>query len=99
MSPPFCHLLSLPDPLPISPTPAPPPMLSEHGFDPNDFEWLPVPRQPRADGWSPDAQRRFIEALADTGSVTEAAREVRKSVQSCYRLRRAPGAEGFAAAW
>src|SRR3546814_15484466 len=44
-------------------TPAPPSALDAHGFDPNDFDWLPVPRQPRADGWSPDAQRRFIEAL------------------------------------
>jgi hypothetical protein len=35
-----------------------------HGFDPNDFEWRPVPRRPRADGWSPEVQARFVEALA-----------------------------------
>lgn len=76
-----------------------PPTLDANGFDPTAFDWIPVARQPRADGWSPTLQKRFIEALADTGSVTEAARDVQKSVTSCYRLRRAPGAEGFAAAW
>lgn len=78
---------------------AEPPALDAHGFNPHDFEWIPVARQPRSDGWSPSLQKRFIEALADSGSVTEAARAVQKSVTSCYRLRRAPGAEGFAAAW
>jgi hypothetical protein len=73
--------------------------LDAHGFDPHDFEWFAVPRRPRADGWTPHAQRSFIEALADTGSVTMAARAVTRTVQSAYRLRRAPGAESFAAAW
>jgi len=78
---------------------AEPPALDAHGFNPDDFEWLPVARQPRSDGWKPSVQKRFIEELADTGSVTAAARAVGMSVTSCYRLRRAPGAEGFAAAW
>lgn len=76
-----------------------PPVAHAPGVDPALFEWTPVTRQPRSDGWSPAAQRAFIEALADTGSVTEAAALVGKSVTSCYRLRRAPGAHGFAAAW
>lgn len=79
--------------------PAEPSALDAHGFDPKDFDWIPVPRQRRADGWSPATQREFIEALADTGSVTDAARTVRMTPKSCYRLRRSPGAEGFAAAW
>ncbi len=62
-------------------------------------EWAPVPRQARADGWTPEKQRAFIETLADTGSVDQAARMVRMSVTGCYRLRRAPGAEDFNAAW
>lgn len=78
---------------------AAPPALDANGFDPGQFDWLPVPRARRADGWVPTKQQAFIEALADTASVTEAARLVGMSITSCYRLRRAPGAEGFAAAW
>jgi hypothetical protein len=58
-----------------------------------------VLRKPRADGWSPQRQVDFIAALADSGCVAAAAREVGMTEQSCYRLRRAPGAEAFAAAW
>lgn len=104
----------LPQPMPEAPPPvvhaqpalpaAPlwPPVPREpdaHGFDPADFEWLPVERRRRSDGWGHQVQRDFIEALADTGSVAEAARAVHMSVQSCYRLRRSPGAENFARAW
>lgn len=73
--------------------------LDAHGFDPNEFEWRPVPRRPRADGWTPDVQRRFIQALAETGTVEGACRIVGMSVGSAYRLRNAPGSEGFARAW
>lgn len=62
-------------------------------------QWAPVPRQARADGWTPQKQRAFIETLADTGSVDQAAHMVGMSVTGCYRLRRAPGAEDFNAAW
>lgn len=82
-----------------APSPPPPAVRDAHGFNPDDFEWFPVARQRRADGWTPQRQREFIEALADTGSVVDAARAVHMSANSCYRLRRAPGAEGFAAAW
>lgn len=52
--------------------------------------FAPVPRQTRRlDGWTPDRQRDFIEALAATGSVTAAC------THSAYDLRRAPGAEQF----
>jgi hypothetical protein len=86
-------------PLALGPEPEPPAGLDAHGFDPADYQWVPVLRKPRADGWSPQRQVDFIAALADTGSVTAAADEVEMSVQSCYRLRRSPGAESFAAAW
>lgn len=59
----------------------------------------PVPRQYRHDGWTPERQRAFIEALADTGSVTRAAGMVNMSQSNCYVLRRAPGAEGLRRAW
>jgi hypothetical protein len=86
-------------PLALGPEPEPPAGLDAHGFDPADYQWVPVLRKPRADGWSPQRQVDFIAALADTGSVTAAAYEVGMTVQSCYRLRRSPGAESFAAAW
>lgn len=78
---------------------AEPPARDAHGFDPDEFEWRPVARRPRSDGWTPEVQRAFIDALADTGLVSAAAQSVNMSVQSCYRLRRAAGSESFAAAW
>lgn len=62
-----------------------------------DFE--PVPRKYRYDGWTAERQRAFIAALADTGSVTHAARRINMSTEGAYYLRRQPGAESFAAAW
>jgi hypothetical protein len=63
-----------------------------------DFD--PVPRQyQRHDGWTPARQKAFIEALADTGSVTRAAAMVNMAQANCYTLRRAPGAESFRRAW
>jgi hypothetical protein len=68
-----------------------------------DREPLPVfdavPRKYRHDGWTPDRQRAFIEALADTGSVSRAAHEVNMSPEGAYYLRRQRGAEGFRRAW
>lgn len=91
--------MDTPAPQPLPATEAQPPTRDAPGCDLGAGEWTPVPRRPRADGWSHTLQRQFIKALAATGSVTDAARVVRKSVNSCYRLRRAPGAEGFSAAW
>jgi hypothetical protein len=63
-----------------------------------DFD--PVPRQKvRHDGWTPERQKAFIEALADTGSVSRAAGMVNMAQANCYTLRRAPGAESFRRAW
>lgn len=63
-------------------------------------EFTPVPRRNnRHDGWTPERQRAFIEALADTGSVTRAAAQVNIAQTNCYSLRRAPGAESFRTAW
>jgi hypothetical protein len=60
----------------------------------------PVPRKTkRHDGWTPERQKAFIEALADTGSVRRAARMVNMSQANAYVLRRAPGADGFRRAW
>jgi hypothetical protein len=62
-------------------------------------EFAPVPRKYRHDGWTPERQKAFIEALADTGCVTRAAAMVNMAQTNCYALRRAPGAEGFRKAW
>ncbi|MGQ2975599.1 MAG: hypothetical protein ACT6QT_07905 [Sphingopyxis sp.] len=73
--------------------------LDAHGHDPAAYDWVPVLKKRRKDGWSPDKQRAFIEALADSGSVATAAQCVGMSESSAYRLRRAPGAEAFDRAW
>ncbi len=62
-------------------------------------DFTPVPRKYRHDGWTPERQKAFIEALADCGSVTRAAGMVNMAQANCYTLRRAPGAEAFRAAW
>ncbi len=68
-------------------------------FDLADYDWVPVRRKARRDGWTVAAQESFIGVLADTGSVTQAALEVNMSATSCYRLRRSADGRAFAAAW
>jgi hypothetical protein len=75
------------------------PPLDAHGFDPAAYDWVPVLRKPRRDGFTPQRQLDFIRALADTGCVEQAAREVGMSPKSCYRLRNSPEGTQFAAAW
>lgn len=62
-------------------------------------DFTPVPRKYRHDGWTPERQRAFIAALADTGSVSRAAAMVNMAQANCYTLRRAAGAESFRRAW
>ncbi len=54
---------------------------------------------PRRNSITPDRQRAFIAALAASGIVTQAAREIGASLEALYKLRNKPGAEGFCAAW
>ena len=90
--------ISPPDVTPAT-VPETTPALDAHGHDPAAYDWVPVLKKRRKDGWSPDKQRAFIEALADTGSVATAAQIVGMSESSAYRLRRAPGAGAFDRAW
>ena len=53
----------------------------------------------RRDGWTPEHQLRFLDALGRTRSVTKAARAAGMSRESAYRLRKRPEAVLFAAAW
>ncbi|MHA4835071.1 hypothetical protein [Sphingopyxis sp. MSC1_008] len=62
-------------------------------------DFTPVPRKYRHDGWTPERQKAFIAALADTGSVSRAAAMVNMAQTNCYTLRRAAGAESFRRAW
>lgn len=76
------------------------PMNEAEIYHPALTEFSPVPRQKvRHDGWTPDRQRRFIEALADLGSVKSAAHAVNMTPEGAYLLRRHPQAEEFRAAW
>lgn len=62
--------------------------------------FTPVPRKcERHDGWTPERQSAFIEALADTGSVDAACKAVNMSTVGAYHLRRQPEAESFRTAW
>ncbi|MEQ1539615.1 MAG: hypothetical protein ABL928_11870, partial [Sphingorhabdus sp.] len=68
-------------------------------YDPAEYRWVPVRRRPRHDGWTEEKQRRFIEALADTGLVSHAAKAVGMGRASANRLRRSPHGAAFARAW
>ena len=59
----------------------------------------PVAARSRHDGWTPERQGDFIGHLAETLSVTEAARRVGMARESAYRLRERPFAAGFRLAW
>jgi hypothetical protein len=62
--------------------------------------FTPVPRdKPRADGWTPERQQAFIEALADCGIVSRAARMIGMTPEGAYALRRHPQGASFAEAW
>lgn len=67
---------------------------------PAPYAFVPVPRgTKRWNGITAEKQRRFIAHLAGCGSVTMAARAIATSSSAMYQLRKAPGADSFAAAW
>lgn len=59
----------------------------------------PVPVGARRDGWTPVRQAALIGNLAETRCVEAACRVIGMGKESAYRLRKRPGAAGFAAAW
>ena len=61
--------------------------------------FTPVAVRERRAGWTPARQVGFIQALADTACVTEAAARVGLSPSAAYQLRRRPDADSFRAAW
>ncbi len=56
-------------------------------------------RATRADGWTPERIAIFLNALAETGFVTEAARAAGMSGPSAYGLRNSAKGQSFALAW
>lgn len=64
-----------------------------------DLPFHPIPLRERHDGWTADRQIAFIDALAASGCVTDAARTVGMSPRSAYRLRAHPEAGSFRLAW
>jgi len=61
--------------------------------------FTPVPVRPRHDGWTPERQTAFIEALAECGCVGDACGRVGMSTESAYALRRHLGGRDFRLAW
>ncbi len=55
----------------------------------------PVPLRHRRDGLTPEKQREYVEALADTGLVREAAARIGISEQAINRVRRRSDARDF----
>lgn len=70
-----------------------------HAFPQSGPAFEPVPRKYRHDGWTPERQKAFIAALAESGNVTAACEHVGMTPEGAYYLRRQPGAESFRRAW
>jgi hypothetical protein len=64
-----------------------------------DFPFTPTPLRARHDGWTPEKQIAFVEALAETGVIEEACRRVGMSDTSAYNLRMRPDGAPFRQAW
>ena len=62
-----------------------------------DFE--PATPRYRHDGWTPERQIAFIEALAECGCVDAACRSVGMGTSSAYQLRNRLGSKSFRQAW
>lgn len=66
---------------------------------PFDAAFDPVKTRERHDGWTPDKQVAFIEALAECACVNEAAQRVGMTATAAYQLRRRTDAQSFRMAW
>ena len=49
-------------------------------------QFEPVPRKYRHDGWTPERQKAFIAALAESGNVTAACEHVGMTTEGAYYL-------------
>lgn len=86
--------------LPPEPIPEPTPFEIDPEDLPPALEFTPVPRKRlRSNGLNPMRQRAFIAYLSVNGSVEMSATAIGASDSALYNLKRAEGAESFAAAW
>jgi hypothetical protein len=86
--------------LPPTPEPTLTPALFTPEELPPEFAFTPVPRKrARSNGITPLKQATFIMHLVGCGNVEKAAMAVGSSGSAFYQLRKAEGAESFAAAW
>jgi hypothetical protein len=83
-----------PSPEPASDDVASPSIL-QPGEPPDLLAFEPVPLRYRSDGLTPERQRAYVEALADTGIAREAAARVNVSEQAINRVRRRSDARSF----
>ena len=63
------------------------------------LDFTPVPLRSRHDGWTPERQSQFLEALAECGCVDEACKRVGMGRSSAYALRARMDAGSFRAGW
>lgn len=77
-------------------TPTPPPLTPSN---PDIPAFDPVETRARHDGWTPDRQLAFVEALAESACVTDAAKSVGMSAAAAYSLRNRNEAGAFRVAW
>ena len=84
-----------------TPTASVPPVEGPSATPPTEAEAAaPAPNAPtQTSVFDAAAQRVFIEALAETGSVKDAARRAGVSRMTAYRQRHAPDAHAFRAGW
>lgn len=82
---------------PTSPPEALPAFDPSEEFEPPDF--APAHPRPRWDGWTPERQAQFIQALAESACVADACRAVGMSERSAYALRARADAISFRNAW
>jgi hypothetical protein len=76
---------------------SPPLLLSPANPALPDFAAVPV--RARHDGWTPERQLEFIDALAECGCVDEACQRVGMTAASVYALRQRAEATMFRFAW
>ena len=70
------------------------------GFDFAAFHgFRPAPGCTRHEGWTPEKQRRFLEAMAEGLNVIQSCAIVGLSKQSAYALRTSPRGQSFALGW
>lgn len=86
--------------LPAVAAPARPPReIVEKPLTPEGLSDMLAARKTRSDGWTPVRVAAFLEALAETGSVSAATKYVDMSTSAAYHLRNHPDARGFREAW